>query len=355
MRIVCVIGGFAFGGAERVMTNLVNYLSREHEVCFVAVHHRDTVAYPIDERVHTVNGIGFQSKLTAHKALRKTILGFKPDVVLSFLTHINVLTLMAMRGTGIPVYVSERNDPAKTGVGYLRILRKLLYPHARGVVFQTKDAQSYFPEKIRKRSTVIPNPIFVSEEYLTQVKGERPHELVAVGRLTEQKNYPLLLSAFEEIAADYPDWILKIYGDGHLRETMEARIREKGLEDRILLCGQRKDLHACIRNSRIFVMTSDFEGMPNALMEAMALGLCCISADCPVGGPRELIRDGQNGALFPVGDKDRLVALMRHYMDRPKEAERVGERARAIMDTMNTSVICKKWEDFLKGDVRDEQ
>ncbi len=347
MKIICIVGSFSFGGAERVMTNLVNSFSKKNEVTYVAIQARKDIAYPICTNVKVINGLGYKNKLEAVKLLREVIKREAPDVVLSFLIQINIITLIATMGLNIPVVISERNDPSQEKILWKRCLRDLLYPHCTGIVFQTKGAQSFFPDKVQRKSTIISNPIFISMENSSYTAQNRKKEIVAVGRLEKQKNHSLLIEAFVNVVKRHPDYSLCIYGEGSLRQVLEKLISDRGLTGKIKMPGNKADIHDRIKDSALFVMTSDFEGMPNALMEAMALGLCCISSDCPSGGPRELIKDGKNGYLFKVGDQTDLEQKMLYALENPDISEQVGYEAKKVLDSHNLKVIALAWEKYL--------
>jgi glycosyltransferase involved in cell wall biosynthesis len=183
---------------------------------------------------------------------------------------------------------------------------KYLYKKADGFVFQTEDAAKYFEGIIKCDSKIIPNPInpkFIKEPY----KGEREKNIVTVGRLESQKNQKMLIEAFGKIESKYPEYSLLIYGDGSKKEELQDLIKEKGLENKVILKGKIDDVENVIDKAKMFVLSSDYEGMPNALMEAMALGLPCISTDCPCGGPRYLMENGKSGLLVPVGNSDAMA------------------------------------------------
>lgn len=348
MKIMCVGCSLVYGGAERVLTNLVNHFSQKHEVVFVTLLHRDQIPYPINENVTVVNGLEFGPKIQAIFKLRKLIRGEKPDVILSFLTHVNITTLIAGFSTGVPIVVSERNDPSKEKSRIRRVLRDITYLFADGIVFQTEDAKNYYRSVYRKRSAVIPNPIYVSAENIQYVCQKRKKEIVAVGRLSEQKNFGMLIHACEPVLRRHPDFSLVIYGEGPLRGQLEELIQELEMEGRVCLYGQTSELHTLIRDSELFVMPSNYEGMPNALMEAMALGLCCVSTDCPVGGPRMLIDSGVNGWLIPVGDRDALSRKILELLDDGEERKALGEEARKIIQTFSPERVYQEWELYLR-------
>ena len=183
----------------------------------------------------------------------------------------------------------------------------------------------------------------------------RTKEIVAVGRITEQKNHKLLIQAFSQIVSDYPDYSLKIYGEQEnaaLASAIQKEIKEKGLEKRIHLMPPSKQIQNEIADAAFFVLSSDYEGMPNSLLEALALGLPCISTDCPCGGPAMLIQPGKTGLLVPVGDCKALQSAMKKYMDDPDYAANLGNKARAIRENVKESTIVKAWDDFAKEIVK---
>ena len=167
--------------------------------------------------------------------------------------------------------------------------------------------------------------------------------IVSAGRLAPQKNQKMLITAFSKIANQYPDYNLTIYGEGALRQFLEQQISDLGLQERVFLPGNITDLHTQIKTSAFFVMSSDFEGMPNALIEAMALGLPCISTDCPCGGPKTLIREKENGLLIEVGDSDALADAMATLIENQSLAFEMGQNAVAIRDRLSMEMIGKEW------------
>ena len=165
-----------------------------------------------------------------------------------------------------------------------------------------------------------------------------------MGRLNQQKNYPLLLEAFQEFSKKHGDYVLEIYGKGPLEQKVRDQINHLALEDRVVMKGFCANVHEAIREAAFFVMSSDFEGMPNALMEAMALGMPCICTDCPCGGPRMLIRDGENGLLVGVGQTDELAQAMCRLAEEPELAEELGRQATLLRERAGVSAITDQWQ-----------
>lgn len=347
MKILCVIGSMGVGGgAERVMSHLTSFLSHNHDVTWLSLYHCDGPMYPTEKGVKRINGLEQKNKLEAVLKLRKYIKEHKPDVVLSFLTQINIATLLATLGTKTRVVVSDRGNLAVSNK-VRKYLRLWLYPKAAGRVFQTKEARNYFTGKIKDDAIVIPNPIFIDSSLLTRSSDKRRKEIVSVGRLDYQKNHELTIRAFNNIINNYPEYRLLIYGDGVEKDNLQQLIEKLGLKERVCLCGRHQDVLSRIREAQLFIMSSRWEGMPNALMEAMALGLPCISSDCPVGGPRELINNGRNGYLFENENQAQLQNLMCKVLSNLDSAETIGNNARDILSFYNTENICSIWEEYL--------
>lgn len=349
MKIMLVIGTLSFGGAERVMANLSNYLSLKHEILLCTLFERE-IAYNIEHRVRVKQGlVSNGNKLTALGNIRKTVKEYQPDIILSFLTQINIITIISTLGMHIPVVVSERNDPKYEPQQKVRkLLRRIFYPFAHGYVFQTNEAKNFFPPNIQDRSTVISNPVFIENEIKKVEFSKRKKEFVAVGRLTAQKNYPLLIKAFSKIIKLHPEYKLKIYGVGELEKKLQKMIEEVDAKENIFLMGTSQTLHLDILDSYGFIMTSNHEGLPNALLEAMALGLCCICTDCPCGGPREIIQHGENGILVPVEDEKKLVDAIDQVIRDKSYAEKLGAAAQKSKEKFSIQTIGSQWEEYLK-------
>jgi glycosyltransferase involved in cell wall biosynthesis len=226
------------------------------------------------------------------------------------------------------------------------MLRDMMYPLADGFVFQTAEAQRYFSKKIQKRSTIIANPI--KANLPEPFEGERTDRVVALGRLEPQKNYPLLFRAFKRVAEKRDGLTLDIYGGGSQQENLAKLIAEMGMENKIFLRGISANVHDEVLDASAFVLSSDFEGMPNALMEAMAIGLPCISTDCPCGGPEFLIDNEVNGLLVPVKDEEALVNALERVLSDKNFSQRISENAVKLREECNLERIADKWLEFIE-------
>ena len=355
MKIVFYTASLGKGGAERVLNHLSNYFSGKNDVTVIL--ERPLIEYKVDDNVKIITleknlnkSYNFITKklrfLTYYFKLKKHLKKIKPDVIVGFLA-VPAFTALLAKPKKSKMIVSVRNDPKSEYTTFLKkFLMKSLYPKADGFVFQTKEAQDYFKNIISCKQTIIFNPI--SSDFLhTKCVDNRENKIVSVGRLHWQKNYPLLIDAFEVISKKYNNYKLFIFGEGEERKKIEELIDSKNLSDKIVLAGNVNNVKDNIINSKLFVMTSDFEGMPNSLIEAMVLGLPVISTDCPCGGPRELILNEENGMLVEVGNKEALVNAMDKILSNEKFASYLGDNAKNIIKKVDPNYIDNQWEEFI--------
>ena len=254
---------------------------------------------------------------------------------------------------GVPVIVSDRNDPEKEYASLKnRLLMKLLYRRAEGFVFQTRRQKEYFTRKIQEKSVVIYNPVAPKFATSAPDSGRDGKMLISYGRLTPQKNHRLLLEAFAEAAKERPGLRLKLFGEGPLRGDLEKLASELGIADRTELPGVSDHIEKELAGAGIFVLSSDYEGMPNALIEAMVAGLPAVSTDCPCGGPAELIEDGKNGLLVPVGDAAAMSEAIGRLADDPELAGRLAANARRLIEKTDENIIISRWEEYILQVIR---
>lgn len=352
--IAFYISSLTAGGAERVISNLANeFAAQGYEVFMLTDSMEDKEYHRLDGRVRRVvlpkseengriaNAIGRIQKLRS--AVKET----RASVLVSFIGKSNIRAVLATRFLKTGVVVSVRSAPAREyPTRLMRMLAKVLFRMADGVVFQTEEARQFFSKGIRRKSAVLMNPLhpdFMRERYT----GGRKQEIVTVGRLHSVKNHEMLIAAFAAVSGDYPALVLRIYGDGDRKEKLCSYIDELHMQGRVVLEGDQDCVAERIEASRIFVLSSNVEGMPNALLEAMALGLACISTDCPCGGPRTVIRDGENGLLVPVGDTEALENAIRRILSDPDLEERLGRHAAEIRQELAPERVNKMWMDYI--------
>ncbi len=352
-KLCFVISSMMRGGAERVMSILVNESVRRGYEVHLLLQSSPQVEYELNCEVNVVDlscktqGVrGLVSAIKRIAALKEAILSIKPDLVISFLTVCNMYTSLALRGTGIPVIVSERNDPVKDCPNvFKRWLRNYCYGFATGYIFQTGDAKNHFNNTIQSKSIIIPNP--VKNGLPNADVSSAAKTIVAAARLNKQKNYPLLLNAFKLFLSDYPDYTLKIFGDGDKKDELVVLCQKLGIFEKVTFEGNVNNLHDRIKDARMFVLSSDYEGISNSLLEAMAMGLPCISTDCPCGGSRMLIEDGVSGLLTPVGNVEAFHKAMKKIADSDELALKLSENAKAVRRNYSEDVILKQYFEFM--------
>lgn len=332
------------GGAERVTVRLANYIVSEGYDCEII-----TVTEPTENEYLVSEGVRRTSiKKLSILNLRRAIIASHADVLLIMDTPICLYAIPACFGLPIKTVVSERSAPGQfEGKKLTKILSRFLMRFSDGFVFQTGEVKQYYSKNLKGRGVVIPNPIQVSELPPPYEGGTREKKIVTVGRLKSVKNHKMLIHAFADINDEYPDYSLIIYGEGELRPELENLINSLKMNDRIHLPGNQNNILNIIRSASIFVMTSDYEGMPNALIEAMSVGLPCISTDCPSGGARSLIESGKNGILIPVGDKEALINVIRKLLNNPLWAENLGHKALEIRSLLDMKKIGTRWISYL--------
>lgn len=354
MKILFYINIMSGGGAERVIANLANYMQcHGHDVTVVNT-------FPTDKEYHLSAGIDHvyleDEKSTARrlirnitliKNLRKIIKTKNPDVAVSFMREPNWRLILSSFGLKVKRLVSQRVTPEHEDGRFPKsfILR---YPlkKADGIVFQTDHARDYFDDSIKSHSRIILNPVN-NEIYDISYTGERKN-IVTAGRLSTIKNQLMLINAFAKIADTTEDNLL-IYGEGDLRNNLQSRINELNMQDRIFLMGNSSKLHEEIKSAKIFVLSSNLEGLPNALMEAMAIGLPCISTDCLGGGARMVLDDGKNGFIVPVKDADAMAEKLSYVLSlSPDEREILGQRAKITANGFKADEVCKQWENYME-------
>ena len=354
LKIAICIPSLGSGGAERVTSILANKLNENgYEVSIIMLSHMLCV-YPLSDEIKVesldcdddANMPYLKRFITRLKKIRRAVSAISPDVIISFMSETNIDVCFALLGMNIPIIVSERNDPAVDPRSKIKqIMRKVAYLKPNGFVFQTPDAQAYFAKRIQKKSRIILNPL--TGMLPSPFDGEREKRIVAVGRLNRQKNFHMLIDAFSEFVKSNPEYVLEIYGEGSLEETVKEYITSKNLDGRVLLKGFCKDVHERTLSAQMFVMSSDFEGMPNALLEAMAIGLPCISTDCPCGGPRMLIEPYKNGILVPVNDSKKMLEAMTYMVTHPAQAKEMAQNAVGVRERADVNVIYGQWAEMI--------
>ncbi len=354
-KLVIFIGTLQSGGAERVVSEISSMYADYFKEVIVLTYYDGGVFYKMDPRVRLkcVESITHSRNIVKNIfALRRFVKRESPDVFLSFLLPFNILSIWSLMFTKTPVAVCERSDPKKVGSRWLRGLRNFSYRFCRGVQVQTSSGKTCFPASVQKKILVIPNPNHVTiDARKWALKQEKEKRIVTVGRLIPIKNPRLLIDVFSIVDKYYPDYSLDFYGDGELKNNMQNRIDELGLQDKVILHGNVNDVPNHISFAEIFVLSSDMEGMPNALMEAMALGIPCVATD--VSGVRDIITDGENGYIIPVGDKDAMVDRIIKLIESKELRNKFSENSIVVLSKFDKEKVFKQWLELVN--IKDEK
>lgn len=348
-RYVFFIGTLCNGGAERVVSVLASQMAKQGMPVEVLTYYDRPVSYPLDPEVK-LSALeiitGSSSKLKNLLQLRKYLKN-NAKAVISFLAPFNIMAITAVLGSGTPILVADRNDPSKVPSNKaVRKVRDLLYRFADGVVVQTKKNKQYFSSAVQEKSQVIYNPVDLKAYAGAALKAEKEKKIVTAGRLMPQKNQKMMIRAFAEVFKSHPEYELIIYGEGPERESLEHLIHGLGMEDRIKLPGNVTDIYERIRTAEMFVLSSDYEGMPNALIEAMCMGLPVISTK--VSGASDLIKDHENGILTEVDDQNAFAVAMQELIEQKGLQTSFGEKAVRLNEDLQVSKIMEQWIKFIE-------
>lgn len=343
MKIVFIIPNMTGGGTERVISLLSDeYIKMGHKVAimqFAGYEH----AYELHERVEDFsvapksggNPIVMWKRLVAMRRYFKQ----NPDAcIFAFCVMGAVFSVITTWGMKRYILVAERNSPDSCNV---KKLRNWAYRRANRITFQTPDGITYFPKQIADKAVVIPNPI--DEAVPERYEGIRKKRIVTVGRLHKQKNHALLLNSFADFSKQFPEYELHIYGQGELEQELKEHARHLKINDKVIWHGFRKDVKKEIKDAGMFISTSDYEGISNSMLEALAMGIPSICTDCPIGGARSYIENGKNGLLIPVKDKDALIKAMIQIASDASFADKLSENAAKLRDKYSVNSIAVKF------------
>lgn len=354
MRILMIQAGFHAGGAEKVMAALATHRhghgDEVHVAGMVMPEGGSFFAYPPGVTLHL---LGADAKarggplLQPRRALEvgRLIRKLRPDLIVSFLTKVNCMTLIAATGTGIPVIISERNNPSAQSARFWRKLQRRLMPRAAGIAMQTADAAADLPPRQRDRAHIIPNPCLPVA--FTRANPAEHCRFVAVGRLVEQKGFDRLIDAFAALPPDLPA-SLDIFGEGGLHDALTAQIAARGMEGRIRLAGLARSAADWLGAGDVLVVSSRYEGFSNVLAEATCSGLPAIGFDCRYS-IAELIRDGENGLLVRDGDQAAMTAAMARVAADPVLRARLGQSVQIMADRLDPAQIMAQWDQLIDG------
>lgn len=341
-KITFMIGSMRRGGAERVISLLANFYAEKNWEVDIITLLNNKVQYNLHSNVNVIDFSSHQNRILSIPKwlynIRKYFMKNKPDKVVSFVARINIITLLSTLGLDLDIVVSERNDPNSDGRSYIiDILTFILYKLANKVIFQTNRAKSYFPKNIQDNSLIITNPIQIKKD----ASFYKNKKIVSVGRLESQKNQKLLIKAFSIVSRSYPEYSLYIYGEGVLKEELLLQIENYNLEDKVYLPGNVVNIHEEISDAEMFVLSSDYEGLSNALLEAMLMGIPSISTNC--AGSNEVIINGENGLLVPIGEEEPLAKAIITLIENEDLRVKLSNNTVKLKEEFSLDKIMYKW------------
>lgn len=346
-NIVFIMNNIGDGGAERVGITVAKYLASHGNNVYIAKMFSAYNDYSVE---------GIKEIITLPNAKNRVIKHLKRLIAFSNFCGKKKIDTVIVMGVGdmmihyfrkthpkVNLILSERNDPTSQ-YSVDKVLGKrvnMFLEEADHVVFQTEDAKAYFSPEVQAKGVIIPNPI--KPDLPEPFMGERRKEIVNFCRLNKQKNLPLLFEAFEKLHTEFPEYTLKIYGRGELREELEKSITENRQSAYIKIEDFAKNIHEKIRDAAMYVSSSDFEGISNSMLEAMAIGLPVICTDCPAGGARMMIKNGENGLLVPIRDAEALCQAMKYLINNPQKAQMLSKESVKIKEKLSEEKICQRW------------
>lgn len=342
----------SIGGASKMLVNLANYSKTKKYDIHLLTFTDLNIDWELSKDIVLHDFVLPKKKSTYHPMqlmrLRKKIREISPDLIISFLVTPNVCSVISSIGTQTKVILSERGDPYEHRKNSkYALLEKFFYNFADGIVFQTEGAKKFYNKLIQNKSVIIPNPIDISE-FPKYWNHERENIIVNVANFKlVHKRQDVLIDAFSRIHKTFPDIKLVLYGDGEDRKKIRKIIEEKNLQDKVLLPGATKNIPKMIQKSKLFILSSDSEGLPNALIEAMSLGLPVISTDCSPGGAAYLINNYQNGILVPKDNVTELSKAIYYMLSNQEQAKKMGIEAMKISLKLGADDIYAKWDDFI--------
>ena len=358
-KVMLYINAIHHGGAERVMVQLAEELTRSgYDTVLVTTILDTSWEYPLDKSVKRIilehsSSNGDKGRLKKNisrlQKLRALCKCEKPDVLISFMPQPIMRALIATVGLPIKNIISIRNDPSKYWQTKAeKILASLFLRRAAKFVLQTEAARDFYKDsKYYERSYVICNP--VDDVFFNTTNNHNSKTIITCGRLDKQKNHTLLIDAFEIFAKDHDEWVLKIYGVGPAEKELMRKIVEDKFEQKIILMGASDNVPGELSNAAIFVLSSDYEGLPNALMEALAAGVPSISTDCPCGGPASLIENGVNGILVPVNDKEAMANALKSLADDRLARCQYSINAKGKAEQYRKAEIIDQWKKVINA------
>lgn len=353
LNIVITMSHLGTGGAERVAVNYANWLveNTNSNITFIIFNDEKTL-YSLDKKVKVIvlskeskkqNSNKISKILERIKLYRKKLYEINPNIVFTMFSKIALYTMICKPKNTLLISSERCNINKVSTLG--KYISRYVAHNCDGFVFQTKRMMDLYPKKIRKKSIVIPNSVFIKNDIDYDIETKKI--IVAMGRLTYQKGFDTLIKTFSIFSKSYQEHMLYIIGDGEDKEKLHDLIKELNLSEKVVLLGNQKNVEKYLMQSEMFILSSRYEGMPNALMEAMACGLPCISTDCEAG-PSELIDNYVNGILVEVDNVEELLSKMNELAENQKLRKKLGTNAKKILDTNSPDKIFSSYYDYMK-------
>lgn len=343
MKIIFCLASLGSGGAERVVSLLADKMAEQgHQIQILCLKFND-VYYQTSEKIKVVLvKQHIRNNVSELFWLRRYVKKENPDVVIAFTEGVYCFTICALLGSGIPIIASERLDPAAMSATR-KILKRIFLPYVDWLVVQTKKIKEYFPPKIQRKTSIIYNP--VNEEVFNTPSNisclQKENRIISVARLYPQKNQQMMIRAFAHIADQYPDWKLVIFGEGPLREELESLVESLGMKDRVLLPGRTEHVIDELRKSKIFCLSSDYEGMSNSMIEAICVGLPIVSTN--VSGTNEFVHNNINGFVVDVNDIDSLSSKLSFLIRSENQRNIMADNNKKMASSFCMASILNNW------------
>lgn len=344
-KLIIFIGTLQSGGAERVVSEISAMYADHFKEIVLLTYYDSPIFYRIDSRIR-LECIEARTK-TRNRVknafwMRKFVQHEKPDVFLSFMISLNLFSIWSLAFVKKHLVVCERNDPSKIGSRLMRKFRNFSYHFCDRIEVQTLNGKKYFSKSIQEKITIIANPNHITLEQRNEVlRTPKENRIANVGRLIQQKNYPLLINSFADVLKYYPEYKLDLYGDGEDRNELQNLVNSLGIDKSVVFHGVIPNAYMKLGSAKVYVLPSYIEGMPNALMEAMAVGMPCVATD--VSGVRDIITDGENGFIVTVNDKESMVDRIKKLIESDILRNKFSHNTISVFEKFEKERIFKQW------------
>ena len=351
MKLLFIRDFFDYGGASKMIISVAEAMSNIGHESYVYAYGSESCPLDIPNKVQYIKGSPYiRNRALRHLLkvgeIRKVIKYINPDLIVTFMPYPSILTMIAKLGLKKKIVISERGDPAIYG-GFIKLFGHKIISRADGAVFQTEGARDFYSGRLHDRSVIIPNAITIRRSKRIPW-NERENQIAFVGRFfNQQKRQDLMVKAFSKIAPEFPNLTLVFYGDGEDMDKIKRQVDEAQLSDKVIFAGSVSPIESFIKNAKMYVLSSDYEGIPNSLIEAMCVGLPCVATDCTPGGARLLIDNEKNGFLVPKGDAQAIADKCLKILADPESAELMGIMAQDICERLAPEVIYPRWNEYL--------